>query len=214
MWSIYLGDVSWQYYPAFYFGSSLQWDCKFLAWSQGVFQVPVFTKLHAVALSFKPDLGSFTPHCCFLSEYHLVINPGMIFDWMCHLKILTLFSMNLIKLYRSCILFYFFNFLGGEGVRDRVSLYSPGCPGAHFVDQAGLELRNPPASASRVLGLKVCATTPGGHVFYKVIISETEGKWKVLKRLKVQGLNNCARVLQEFGIYFLSVAIPACPAKM
>jgi hypothetical protein len=45
--------------------------------------------------------------------------------------------------------------------RDRVSLYSPGCPGTHFVDQAGLELRNPPASASQVLGLKVCATTPG-----------------------------------------------------
>jgi hypothetical protein len=36
-----------------------------------------------------------------------------------------------------------------------VSLYSPGCPGTHFVDQAGLELRNPPASASRVLGLTV-----------------------------------------------------------
>jgi hypothetical protein len=31
---------------------------------------------------------------------------------------------------------------------DRVSLYSPGCPGTHFVDQAGLELRNRPASAS------------------------------------------------------------------
>jgi hypothetical protein len=45
--------------------------------------------------------------------------------------------------------------------RDRVSLYSPGCPGTHFVDQAGLELRNLPASASQVLGLKVCATTPG-----------------------------------------------------
>jgi hypothetical protein len=29
------------------------------------------------------------------------------------------------------------------------------------VDQAGLELRNLPASASRVLGLKACATTPG-----------------------------------------------------
>jgi hypothetical protein len=27
--------------------------------------------------------------------------------------------------------------------RDRVSLYSPGCPGTHFVDQAGLELRDP-----------------------------------------------------------------------
>jgi hypothetical protein len=42
---------------------------------------------------------------------------------------------------------------------DRVSLCSPGCPGTHFVDQAGLELRNPPASASQVLGLKACATT-------------------------------------------------------
>ena len=44
---------------------------------------------------------------------------------------------------------------------DRVSLYSPGCPGTHFVDQAGLELRNLPASASQVLGLKACATTLG-----------------------------------------------------
>jgi hypothetical protein len=44
--------------------------------------------------------------------------------------------------------------------QDRVSLYSPGCPGTHSVDQAGLELRNPPASASRVLGLKACATMP------------------------------------------------------
>jgi hypothetical protein len=31
----------------------------------------------------------------------------------------------------------------------------------NFVDQAGLELRNPPASASRVLGSKACTTTPG-----------------------------------------------------
>jgi hypothetical protein len=45
--------------------------------------------------------------------------------------------------------------------RNRVSLYSPGCPGTHYVDEAGLELRNSPASASRVLGLKACATTPG-----------------------------------------------------
>jgi hypothetical protein len=37
---------------------------------------------------------------------------------------------------------------------DRVSLCCPGCPGTHSVDQAGLELRNLPASASRVLGLK------------------------------------------------------------
>jgi hypothetical protein len=46
--------------------------------------------------------------------------------------------------------------------RDRVSLCSPGCPGTHSVDQADLELRNPPvsASASRVLGSKACATMP------------------------------------------------------
>jgi hypothetical protein len=42
---------------------------------------------------------------------------------------------------------------------DRVSLYSLGCPGTHSVDQAGLELRNLPVSASQVLGLKACATT-------------------------------------------------------
>ncbi|GAB1285119.1 Protein tyrosine phosphatase receptor type N [Apodemus speciosus] len=43
--------------------------------------------------------------------------------------------------------------------RDRVSLCRPGCPGTHSVDQAGLELRNPPASASQVPGLKACTTT-------------------------------------------------------
>jgi hypothetical protein len=50
-------------------------------------------------------------------------------------------------------------FFWGGGFRDRVSLYS--CPGTHSVDQAGLELRNLPASASRGLGLKACATSPG-----------------------------------------------------
>jgi hypothetical protein len=43
--------------------------------------------------------------------------------------------------------------------QDRVSLHNPGCPRTHSVDQAGLELRNLPASASQGLGLKVCATT-------------------------------------------------------
>jgi hypothetical protein len=32
-------------------------------------------------------------------------------------------------------------------------------PGTHSEDQAGLELWNPPASASQVLGLQACATT-------------------------------------------------------
>ena len=36
---------------------------------------------------------------------------------------------------------------------DSVSLHSPGCPGTHSVDQAGLALRNPPASASQSAGI-------------------------------------------------------------
>jgi hypothetical protein len=43
--------------------------------------------------------------------------------------------------------------------QDRVSLCSPGYPETHSVDQSGLKLRNLPASASPVLGLKACATT-------------------------------------------------------
>jgi hypothetical protein len=49
-------------------------------------------------------------------------------------------------LFCFCFLFFFFP--------DRVSLCSSGCPGTHSVDQAGLKLRNPPAPASQVLGLK------------------------------------------------------------
>jgi hypothetical protein len=59
--------------------------------------------------------------------------------------------------------------------RDRVSLYSLGCPGTHFVDQAGLELRNPPASASQVLRLMACATTPGSD----------KSDLKLLKRVRL-----------------------------
>jgi hypothetical protein len=44
--------------------------------------------------------------------------------------------------------------------QDRVSLCSPGCPGTNSVDQAGLELRNLPASASQVLGLKAVPPLP------------------------------------------------------
>ena len=48
----------------------------------------------------------------------------------------------------SFLSFLFFLFLF-DFFRDRVSLYSPGCPG----DQAGFELRNPPASASQSAGI-------------------------------------------------------------
>ena len=63
---------------------------------------------------------------------------------------------------RNPWVFFFFLFLSFfcfSVFRDRVSLCIPGCPGTHSVDQAGLELSNPPASASQVLGSKACATT-------------------------------------------------------
>ncbi|GAB1288627.1 Zinc transporter 6 [Apodemus speciosus] len=40
---------------------------------------------------------------------------------------------------------------------EKVTLCSPGCPGTHSVDHAGLELRNLPVSASQVLELKNAA---------------------------------------------------------
>jgi hypothetical protein len=42
------------------------------------------------------------------------------------------------------VMFVFFFFFWCGECRDRVSLCSPGCPGTHSVDQAGLELRNLP----------------------------------------------------------------------
>jgi hypothetical protein len=69
--------------------------------------------------------------------------------------------MNLPRELHGVFLFWFFGFFVCLFLvfQDRVSLCSPGCPGTHSVDQDGLELRNPPASASQVLRLKVCATT-------------------------------------------------------
>ncbi|GAB1289548.1 Histone RNA hairpin-binding protein [Apodemus speciosus] len=58
---------------------------------------------------------------------------------------------------------------------ERVSLCSPGCPGTHSVDQADLELRNPPVSASQVLGLKACATTARQEFSRDYIFTTPEG---------------------------------------
>ena len=56
--------------------------------------------------------------------------------------------------------FVWFGLISG----DRISLCTPGSLRTRSVDQASLKLRDPPASASQVLGLKVCATMPG---FYR-----------------------------------------------
>ena len=65
---------------------------------------------------------------------------------------------------------FFFCFFVLFFVFSRVSLYSLGCTETHSVDQAILELRNPPASASasQVLGSKACATMPGLPLISKV----------------------------------------------
>jgi hypothetical protein len=73
----------------------------------------------------------------------------------------------------STVVFPSFFWGGGVAFRDRVSLCIPGCPGTHFVDQAGLKLRNPPASASQVLGLKACATT----VWLPLLFMETDSHY-------------------------------------
>jgi hypothetical protein len=73
------------------------------------------------------------------------------------------------------ILFYFIFLV----FQDRVSLCSPGCPGTHSVALAVLELRNLPASAFLVLGLKACTTTAqwvciskSGKLAYRYVLAQ------------------------------------------
>jgi hypothetical protein len=61
------------------------------------------------------------------------------------------------------VYYYYHYYLRGHW--DRVSLYSPGFPGTHSVDQAGLKLKHPLNSVSRVLGLKVCITSSSSWLF-------------------------------------------------
>jgi hypothetical protein len=85
-----------------------------------------------------------------------------------------------------CIIYLFLIF------RDRVSLCSPGCPGTHSVDQAGLELRNPPASAYQVLGLKACTTTARCIIFKKVIL-KWDGKIIIGNIIYAKKRSNCIK---------------------
>jgi hypothetical protein len=81
---------------------------------------------------------------------------------------------NIIVCFLSVLLFFFvfvLFFVFCFFFQDRVSLYSPGCPGTHFVDHAGLELRNLPASASQVLGLKAFTTMSGFFLVFSNKVS-------------------------------------------
>ena len=65
-------------------------------------------------------------------------------SWILILKELDLFVCLGFFLFFVFLLLFF---------RDRVSLCSPGCSGTLSEHQAGLELRNPPASASQSAGI-------------------------------------------------------------
>jgi hypothetical protein len=75
----------------------------------------------------------------------------------------------------------------------------PGCPGTHFVDQAGVELRNPPASAYWVLGLKACAIMPA-RLFMPFVHMWFSGftKSKTLKWEKAR-LSDCEKCHSNIG---------------
>ncbi|GAB1294999.1 Rho GTPase-activating protein 18 [Apodemus speciosus] len=70
-------------------------------------------------------------------------------------------------------------------VFQKVSLYSPGCPGTHSVDQAGLTLRNLPGSASQLIsrieegGLETegLLRIPGAAMRIKNLCQELEAKF-------------------------------------
>ena len=103
----------------------------------------------------KPSIMKHTDMFLTHSLKHYVSSPGTLSVHNCRSLSLG-FQPGLPSLHCFAFFFFFFFFLFFQ---DRVSRCSPGCPGTHFVDQVGLELRNPPASASQVLGLKTCATT-------------------------------------------------------
>jgi hypothetical protein len=71
----------------------------------------------------------------------------------------------------NIVFFLMVFFLGGGEFETGFLCIALGCPKTHFVDQAGLEIRNLPASASQVLGLKACTTMPGFMVFLKKLFT-------------------------------------------
>jgi hypothetical protein len=77
-------------------------------------------------------------------------------------------------------------------------LYRPGCPGTHSVEQAGLKLRNPPASAFQVLVLKACTTTAQFKYSYLYVEANVDdSNWGLKYCLKSQGKMGQARVRER-----------------
>jgi hypothetical protein len=126
-------------------------------------------------LLFKRWNANFITHikCKNLSE-RLISNQNAYGELLIFWFLMPFLPVTLFLCLKTHIKFkkWFYNILLREVClfvfRDRVSLCSPGCPGTHSVDQ-GLKLRNLPASASQVLGLKACATTARQDFFLRFI---------------------------------------------
>jgi hypothetical protein len=84
--------------------------------------------------------------------FSVIMHSKLVIDWkprtIILIFIITLLPAHthfwILTIWLFCLFVFCFCFV----FRDRVSLYSPGCPGTHTVDQAGLDLRNLPVSAS------------------------------------------------------------------
>jgi hypothetical protein len=106
-------------------------------------------------------------------------NPWRYFSWIVSLIRENICDFSQTNLFLFCFVFVFvFVFW------DRVFLCSRGCPGTHSVDQAGLELRNLPASASQVLRLKA-------KVFLKNIYLGSRRCGDVGHHMHMEGRRQC-----------------------
>ncbi|GAB1295116.1 Protein broad-minded [Apodemus speciosus] len=95
--------------------------------------------------------------------------------------------------------FHMSGFAPSQETRNRVSLYSPGCPRTHSVDQAGLELRNSLASASQVLGLKACTATGGLSICLQWI---TQCFWNYLDWIEIcHYIATCVVLGPDYQVY-------------
>ena len=83
---------------------------------------------------------------------------------------LCLYTFSYLLIFGSLV-----GWLVGFVFQDRVSLCSPGCPGACSVDQAGL----------KGLGLRVCATIPGPTFFFETDLSPNL-ELAILAKLEVE----------------------------
>jgi hypothetical protein len=115
-----------------------------------------FYKVRGSSFPFSHFIGN-----RFFSQVIYFVCLLWVFLFVCFVFVLfcfVLFCFVLFCFVLFCFVLFCFVLFFRQG-SDRVSLCSPGCPGTHSVEQAGLELRNLPASASQGLGLKACATT-------------------------------------------------------